>query len=228
MVSNGRGCARKGAFERLQGEAYSAEQASSTASVARRDVRGDPALRVDDAFGGELGIHAGDGCVVTPKALQATLGVAGLAEGLAGAEAIVRELHQTVAGGVLASAASDAPLSGEEQEAADGRAKGARRSRYRSFAEPLKRAFDLDVRCENCNARMQLKSLLMGGKSLEQLLVALGEPPQVRERAPPRGGADRRPIFDHYLRRLEKFAGICDVDTQHIARISPLFTPADI
>ena len=101
-------------------------------------------------------------------------------------------------GGVLASAskmrsavipqlASDAEVGGAVQEAADGRASGARRSRYRPFAELLKRAFDLDVRCENCNARMHLKSLLMSGKSLERLLTALGEPTEVRGRAPPRG-----------------------------------------
>jgi hypothetical protein len=101
-------------------------------------------------------------------------------------------------GGVLAAAskmrsavipqlARDAEVGAAElQEAADGRASGVRRSRYRPFAELLKRAFDLDVRCENCNARMHLKSLLMSRKSLERLLTALGEPTQGRGRAPPR------------------------------------------
>jgi hypothetical protein len=89
---------------------------------------------------------------------------------------------------VIPKLASNAEVSAVElEETADGRARGVRRSRYRPFTELLKRAFDLDVRCENCNAPMQLKSLLMSGKSLERLLTALGEPTQVRERAPPRG-----------------------------------------
>jgi len=62
-----------------------------------------------------------------------------------------------------------------------------RRSGWRPWAELLKRSFDIDLRCPRCNATMKLKSFLTGPKSLQRLLTQLGEPTEVKGKAPARG-----------------------------------------
>jgi hypothetical protein len=62
-----------------------------------------------------------------------------------------------------------------------------RRSRWRPWAELLKRSFDIDLRCPRCDATMKLKSFLTSPKSLQRLLTHLGEPTEVQGKAPARG-----------------------------------------
>ncbi len=69
----------------------------------------------------------------------------------------------------------------------------ARRSGWRPWAELLKRSFDIDLRCHQCNGPMKLKSFLTSPKSLRRLLTRLGEPTDVRGKAPARAP----PYFDY-------------------------------
>jgi hypothetical protein len=69
----------------------------------------------------------------------------------------------------------------------DANADNKRRSRWRPWAELLKRSFDIDLRCPRCNATMKLKSFLSSPKSLQRLLTRLGEPTDVQGKAPARG-----------------------------------------
>ena len=62
-----------------------------------------------------------------------------------------------------------------------------RRSGWRPWAELLKRTFDIDVRCHQCNGPMKLKSFLTSRASLHRLLTTLGEPTHVQGKAPSRG-----------------------------------------
>ena len=65
-------------------------------------------------------------------------------------------------------------------------ARSARRSGWRPWAELLKRSFDIDLRCHQCNGPMKLKSFLTSPKSLRRLLTRLGEPTDVQGKAPAR------------------------------------------
>ncbi len=110
-------------------------------------------------------------------------------------------------GGVLAPAAHWRPLvipplpaadsdgdSDEQLGDASGETKPfARRSGWRPWAELLKRSFDIDLRCHQCNGPMKLKSFLTSPKSLRRLLTRLGEPTDVRGKAPARAP----PYFDY-------------------------------
>lgn len=62
-----------------------------------------------------------------------------------------------------------------------------RRSRWRRWAELLKRSFDIDLLCPRCHNTMKLKSLLTSSGSLQRLLARLGEPTAVQGKAPARG-----------------------------------------
>jgi hypothetical protein len=62
-----------------------------------------------------------------------------------------------------------------------------RRSRWRPWAELLKRSFDIDLLCPRCHNPMKLKSFLTSGKSLQRLLSRVGEPTDVQGKAPARG-----------------------------------------
>ena len=62
-----------------------------------------------------------------------------------------------------------------------------RRSGWRPWAELLKRSFDIDLRCSQCNGRMKLKSFLTSPKSLRRLLIRLDEPLEVQGKASARG-----------------------------------------
>jgi hypothetical protein len=64
---------------------------------------------------------------------------------------------------------------------------GSRRSRWRPWAELLKRSFDIDLHCPHCHSLMKLKSFLTSDKSLQRLLARLGEPTDVQGKAPARG-----------------------------------------
>jgi hypothetical protein len=101
-------------------------------------------------------------------------------------------------GGVLASAAHFRPQVIPTPPAAQPDADGSpcdqkanstqkRRSRWRPWAELLKRSFDIDLRCPRCNAAMKLKSFLTRESSLHRLLTELGEPTHVQGKAPARG-----------------------------------------
>jgi hypothetical protein len=101
-------------------------------------------------------------------------------------------------GGVLASAAHFRPQVIPSPPAAQPDADGSpreheanstqkRRSRWRPWAELLKRSFDIDLRCPRCNSTMKLKSFLTRESSLHRLLTELGEPTHVQGKAPARG-----------------------------------------
>ena len=61
-------------------------------------------------------------------------------------------------------------------------------SRYRPWAELLKRTFQLDVlRCPKCQGRMKLVAMVTDPKSVTRLLRGLGEPTEAPERVPARG-----------------------------------------
>jgi hypothetical protein len=109
-------------------------------------------------------------------------------------------------GGVLAPAAHWRPLVIPPLPAADSdghsdeplgdakpTARPPRRSGWRPWAELLKRSFDIDLRCSQCNGRMKLKSFLTSPKSLRRLLIRLDEPLEVQGKASARGP----PYFDY-------------------------------
>ena len=76
------------------------------------------------------------------------------------------------------------------------------RSRWRPWAELLKRSFDIDLCCPKCGATMRLKSFITRQSSLRRLLERLGEPTEPPPRAPARGP----PYFKtHAVRR--RFGG---------------------
>jgi Putative transposase len=62
-----------------------------------------------------------------------------------------------------------------------------RRSRWRPWAELLKRSFDIELLCPRCHTPMKLKSFLTSEKSLQRLLSRLAEPTDVQGKAPARG-----------------------------------------
>ena len=101
-------------------------------------------------------------------------------------------------GGVLAPAAHWRPLviptlpaaaAGKDDDSDDAKppARPARLSGWRPWAELLKRSFDIDLRCHQCNGPMKLKSFLTSRASLHRLLTRLGEPTDVMGKAPARG-----------------------------------------
>ena len=76
------------------------------------------------------------------------------------------------------------------------------RSRWRPWAELLKRSFSIDLCCPKCVATMKLKSFITRQSSLRRLLERLGEPTEPPPRAPARGP----PYFKtHAVRR--RFGG---------------------
>jgi hypothetical protein len=64
-----------------------------------------------------------------------------------------------------------------------------RRSRWRPWDELLKRSFDSERLCPRCHSPMKLKSVLTREKGLQRLFSRLGEPTDVRGKAPARGPA---------------------------------------
>ena len=60
-------------------------------------------------------------------------------------------------------------------------------SHYRPWAELLKRAFDIDVRCPRCEARMKLVALVTDPGSIRRVLRHLGEDTEAPVREPARG-----------------------------------------
>jgi hypothetical protein len=61
-------------------------------------------------------------------------------------------------------------------------------SRYRPWAELLKRTFGVDVlQCETCHARMKLLAMVTDEKSIARFLRKLGEPTDPPRRLPARG-----------------------------------------
>jgi hypothetical protein len=63
-----------------------------------------------------------------------------------------------------------------------------RRTKYRPWAELLKRTFDFDVlSCPSCGGRMKLLALVTDSKGVARYLRALGEPTDVPRRSPSRG-----------------------------------------
>lgn len=62
-----------------------------------------------------------------------------------------------------------------------------RRSRWRPWAELLKRSFDIDLFCPRCHKPMKLKSFVTSSGSLQRLLASLGEPTDVQGKVPARG-----------------------------------------
>jgi hypothetical protein len=112
--------------------------------------------------------------------------------------------------GVLASASpwrprvapprKPAPPAAETQDA-ELSAKHA--SRYRAWAELLKRTFDIDVlECPKCHGRMKLLAMITDGKSVERYLTKLGEPTDAPARSPSRGP----PYWKSRVLRLKSYA----------------------
>jgi hypothetical protein len=60
------------------------------------------------------------------------------------------------------------------------------RSRYRPWAELLKRTFQIDVECCACGGRFKLRALVVEAHNIERLLRYLGEPLDPPRRAPAR------------------------------------------
>ena len=61
-------------------------------------------------------------------------------------------------------------------------------SRYRPWAELLKRTFQIDVLCcPKCQGRMKLVAMVTDPRSVTRFLRALGEPTEAPERVPARG-----------------------------------------
>jgi hypothetical protein len=91
----------------------------------------------------------------------------------------------------VGAAARDAERSGAEDGAAKGDAKGEtskkKRSHYRTFAELLRRSFDLAVSCPRCHAPMVLRALVTDPRSIARYLRGIGEPTHLSERTPARG-----------------------------------------
>jgi hypothetical protein len=62
------------------------------------------------------------------------------------------------------------------------------RSRYRPWAELLKRCFSIDVlRCPSCDGRMRLVALVTDPKQVRRFLLGIGEPTEPPARLPARG-----------------------------------------
>jgi hypothetical protein len=61
-------------------------------------------------------------------------------------------------------------------------------SRYRPWAELLKRCFSIDVlRCPSCSGRMRLVALITDPKQVRRFLHGIGEPTDAPARQPARG-----------------------------------------
>jgi hypothetical protein len=61
------------------------------------------------------------------------------------------------------------------------------RSRYRPWAELMKRAFEIDVlKCPQCQGQLKLKALVIEAHNIERLLRHLGEPLEPPKRSPAR------------------------------------------
>jgi hypothetical protein len=77
-------------------------------------------------------------------------------------------------------------------------------SRYRAWAELLKRTFDIDVLdCPKCHGRMKLLAMITDGKSVARYLSKLGEPTDVPARSASRGP----PYWKSRVLRLKSMAG---------------------
>jgi hypothetical protein len=62
------------------------------------------------------------------------------------------------------------------------------RSRYRPWAELMKRAFAIDVeKCEKCGARMRLRALVTAAARIERFLRRIGDPTEPPPLSPARG-----------------------------------------
>jgi hypothetical protein len=71
-------------------------------------------------------------------------------------------------------------------------------SRYRAWAELLKRTFDIDVLdCPKCHGRMKLLAMITDGKSVERYLTKLGEPTDVPALVAARVADARRTTLKH-------------------------------
>jgi Putative transposase len=100
-------------------------------------------------------------------------------------------LHTVRYAGVLAPASKLRPRlvpQPPEAPANDTSAPPKTGSRYRPWAELLKRCFGLDVlECPTCKGRMKLLALVTDPKSIRRLLRHLGEPTEAPPREPARG-----------------------------------------
>jgi len=65
------------------------------------------------------------------------------------------------------------------------------RSRYRPWAELMKRAFEIDVLHCGCGGRLKLKALVVEVHNIERLLRHLGEPLQPPPRSPARDSSPK-------------------------------------
>ena len=105
--------------------------------------------------------------------------------------------HTLKYAGVLASAHKLRPLvvppppAEDASEDAHGHDKpehpATHRSRYRPWAELMKRTFRIDVETCQCGARMKLRALLVWAASIERFLQCLGEPTEPPPLEPARG-----------------------------------------
>ena len=105
-------------------------------------------------------------------------------------------LHTVRYAGVLAPASKlrarivptpvAAPANDTAPSCAHGRQSGG--SRYRPWAELLKRTFEIDVlQCARCKGRMQLVAMVTDPRSIQRMLRHLGEPTDPPVREPARG-----------------------------------------
>ncbi len=79
-----------------------------------------------------------------------------------------------------------APANDTAPSCAHGRQSGG--SRYRPWAELLKRTFEIDVlQCARCKGRMQLVAMVTDPRSIQRMLRHLGEPTDPPVREPARG-----------------------------------------
>ena len=61
------------------------------------------------------------------------------------------------------------------------------RSVYRTYAELMRRTFQIDVEiCPSCGGRLKLRALVIEAHNIERLLRHLGEPLEAPKRAPAR------------------------------------------
>jgi hypothetical protein len=76
------------------------------------------------------------------------------------------------------------PLAREHSHAAQ---PSTHRSRYRPWAELMKRAFEIDVlKCPSCGSKLKLRALVIEAHNIERLLRHLGEPLEPPRRSPAR------------------------------------------
>jgi hypothetical protein len=87
------------------------------------------------------------------------------------------------------------------------------RSRYRPWAELMKRAFALDVdQCDKCGERLRLRALVTAAASIERFLRHLGEPTE----PPPLSSARGPPFFKSRVlrRKLGELDGVAERQTR--------------